>query len=88
MTHEAGREPARDPQDLERLLVSRESRRRRNGMAALYEAHAVGDCGNGQLLSMAPSVLHWQRRAVGQVAEVLFSNVLELGENAPEGKMN
>lgn len=50
MTNEAGREPARDPQDLERLLVSRERAGDVDGMAALYEAHAVLDCGDGQLL--------------------------------------
>ena len=50
MTNEAGREPARDPQDLERLLVSRERAGDVDGMAALYEAHAVLDCGDGQLV--------------------------------------
>jgi ketosteroid isomerase-like protein len=49
MTDEVGREPARDPQDLERLLVSRERAGDVDGMAALYEPHAVLDCGEGQL---------------------------------------
>jgi ketosteroid isomerase-like protein len=50
MSDEAGREPARDPQDLERLLVSREWVGDVDGMAALYEPHAVLDCGEGRLM--------------------------------------
>ena len=49
MADEVGREPARDPQDLERLLVSRERAGDVDGMAALYEPHAVLDCGDGRL---------------------------------------
>ena len=49
MTDEVGCEPARDPQDLERLLVSRERAGDVDGMAALYEPHAVLDCGDGRL---------------------------------------
>jgi hypothetical protein len=45
---EAGREPARDPQDLERLLVARERVGDVDGMAALYESHAVLDGGDGR----------------------------------------
>jgi len=50
MADDAGREPARDPQDLERLLVSRERAGDVEGMMALYEPHAVIDCGDGRLL--------------------------------------
>ena len=50
MTDEAGREPARDPQDLEELLVSRERAGDVEGMVALYEPHAVLDCGDGRLM--------------------------------------
>ena len=49
MTDEVGPEPARDPRDLERLLVSRERAGDVDGMAALYELHAVLDCGDGRL---------------------------------------
>ena len=49
MADELSREPARDPQDLERLLVSRERAGDVDGMAALYEPHAVLDCGDGGL---------------------------------------
>ncbi len=50
MTDEVGHEPARDPQDLERLLVSRERAGDIDGMTALYESNAVLDCGDGQLV--------------------------------------
>lgn len=50
MAYEVSREPARDPQDLERLLVSRERAGDVDGMAALYEPHAVLDCGAGRLI--------------------------------------
>jgi len=49
MADEVSHEPARDPQDLERLLVSRERAGDVDGMAALYEPHAVLDCGDGRL---------------------------------------
>jgi ketosteroid isomerase-like protein len=49
MRDEVGREPARDPQDLERLLVSRERAGDVDGMAALYEPDAVLDRGDGRL---------------------------------------
>ena len=42
--------PARDPQELERLLVSRERAGDVDGMAALYEPQAVLDPGEGQLV--------------------------------------
>lgn len=45
MTDEVSRDSARDPQDLERLLVSRQRTGDVDGMAALYEPHAVLDCG-------------------------------------------
>lgn|SRR5258708_30726142 len=43
------REPARDPQDLERLLVARENSGDIEGMVALYEADAVLACENGRM---------------------------------------
>jgi ketosteroid isomerase-like protein len=42
--------PARDPQDLERLLVTHQRAGDVEGMMALYEPHAVVDCGEGRLL--------------------------------------
>ena len=49
MTDEASREPARDPQDLERLLIFRQWAGDVDGMAALFEPHAVVDTGEGPL---------------------------------------
>ena len=50
MGDEAGREAARDPQDLERLLVSRQRAGDVDGMTALYERDAVIDAGDGRLI--------------------------------------
>src|SRR6185295_20094550 len=49
MVDQAGREPARDPQDLERLLVARQRAGDVDGMLALFDAHAVIDSGEGHL---------------------------------------
>jgi hypothetical protein len=56
MTDEVGFEPARDPQDLERLLVSRERAGDVDGMVALYEPHAVIDCGAGRSIQGRESI--------------------------------
>jgi ketosteroid isomerase-like protein len=50
MVDETGREPALDPQDLERLLVPRQRAGDVDGMVALYEPEAVLDCGDGRLI--------------------------------------
>ena len=49
MVDDTTREPARDPQDLERLLVSRQRAGDVDGMTALFEPDAVIDSGDGQL---------------------------------------
>ena len=49
MTDEVSREPARDPQDLERLLIARQWMGDVDGMAALYEHDAVLDDSEGSL---------------------------------------
>lgn len=49
MTDQPSREPARDPQDLERLLISRQWEGDIYGMAALFEPNAVVDSGEGRL---------------------------------------
>jgi len=50
MTGDSSREPARSPNDLERLLVSREWAGDIEGMLALYESDAVVDGGNSRIL--------------------------------------
>jgi ketosteroid isomerase-like protein len=49
MAAEVSREPARDPKDLERLLVSRQRAGDIDGMVALYDPNAVLDFGGGRL---------------------------------------
>jgi hypothetical protein len=44
------REPARDPQDLERLLIDRQHTGDVEGMVVLFEPQAVVDVGEGRLL--------------------------------------
>jgi ketosteroid isomerase-like protein len=48
MGEEDRRAPARDPQDLERLLVARQRAGDVEGMVALYEPGAVLDSGDGR----------------------------------------
>lgn len=50
MSEAETREPARDPQDLERLLVIRQNAGDVEGMVALFEPDAVVDPGDGQVL--------------------------------------
>ena len=49
MPDKPSREPARDPQDLERLLVSRQHAGDVEGMVALFEPDAVVDSSDGRL---------------------------------------
>jgi ketosteroid isomerase-like protein len=48
MADETDREAARDPQDLERLLVARQRAGDVEGMVALFESDAVVDSGDGR----------------------------------------
>lgn len=50
MSTELAVSPARDPQDLERLLVARQRAGDVEGMMSLYEPQAVVDCGDGKVL--------------------------------------
>jgi ketosteroid isomerase-like protein len=50
MTEQTSRMPARDPQDLERFLITRQHAGDIEGMVALFEPQAVVDCGEGRLL--------------------------------------
>jgi ketosteroid isomerase-like protein len=49
VTDEPERPPARDPQDLEHLLISRQWTGDIDGMAALFEPNAVMDTGEKEL---------------------------------------
>ena len=48
MADETDREPARDPQDLERLLIARQWAGDVDGMVALFDPNAVVDTGDGR----------------------------------------
>lgn len=50
MTGQSEREPGRDPQDLERLLIDRQHAGDVEGMVALFEPQAAVDCGEGLFL--------------------------------------
>ena len=50
MTDQPGHEPARDPQDLERLLIDRQWVGDIDGMVALFEPDAVIDSGEAELI--------------------------------------
>jgi len=66
MADDAGREPARDPQDLERLLVIRQRAGDVEGMMALYEPQAVVDCGEGRLLRGKEAIRAYFAGVVGR----------------------
>ncbi len=50
MTQQTNWAPARDPQELERLLVARQHAGDADGMVVLFEPQALVDCGEGRLL--------------------------------------
>lgn len=77
MADKSGREPARDPQDLERLLVGREREGDVEGMVALYEPHAVVDCGEGRLLRGREAIRAFYAE------QVATGRVFEFGDQRP-----
>ena len=94
MADDAGREPARDPQDLERLLVARQHAGDVEGMMALYEPDAVVDCGEGRLLHgkeairayFAGVVATGRKFAVGEQRPAVMSGDLALtSTRLPDG---
>ena len=56
VTQQTNRSPARDPQDLERLLIDRQHVGDIEGMIALFEPQAVVDCGEGKFLHGHPEI--------------------------------
>ncbi len=76
MTDNAGNERARDPQDLERLLVARQRAGDIDAMAALYEPDAILDAGDGQLM-------HGR-----QAIRALFADLKDAGKKFDYGKQN
>ena len=74
---QADREVARDPQDLARLLVSRQRAGDADGMAALYEFDAVLDCGSGTVARGREAIRNFY---AGVVAS---GRKFELGDQRP-----
>jgi hypothetical protein len=68
---EASREPARDPQDLERLLVTRQRAGDVEGMVVLFERDAVIDCGSGRLIRGTDAIraFYVELKATGRTFE-------------------
>ena len=74
---QAHNEPPLDPQDLARLLVSRQRAGDVDGMVALYEEDAVLDRGSGRRLTGRPAI----RAFYGEL--VAAGRKFELGDQRP-----
>ncbi|WP_027166513.1 nuclear transport factor 2 family protein [Mesorhizobium sp. WSM3224] len=77
MNDEANRKPARNPQDLARLLVSRQQAGDADGMAALYEPDAILATGGGQLASGRDAIRDFYGKLVTRGPK------FELGDQRP-----
>ncbi len=77
MPDQTKRAPAHDPQDLERLLVSRQNDRDVDGMTELYEPHAVLAAGGGQVLHGREAIRQFFRELVASGSK------FEMGEQQP-----
>jgi len=77
MADQATHEPARDPQDLERLLVIRQRAGDVEGMVALFEPDAVIDSGGGRLIRGTEAIraFYVELKATGRK--------FEFGEQSP-----
>ncbi len=96
MTDSATREPARDPQDLERLLVARQRGGDVEGMVALYEPDAVIDAGEEGLVRgldairrrFEESISAGRKFAFGEQRPALVSGDLALtSTRLPDGSL-
>jgi ketosteroid isomerase-like protein len=77
MTEQTNRALAYDPQDLERLLVSRQHAGDVDGMAALYEPEALLDSGGGTLTQGREAI----RKLFGEL--VATGRKFQMGEQRP-----
>lgn len=73
----ASREPARDPQDLERMLVARQWAGDVEGMVGLFEPQAVVDVGGGQLVRGKEAIREFFAEAVAS------GRKFQIGEQRP-----
>ncbi len=74
MVNELNNERARDPQDLERLLVTRQRAGDIDGMVALYEADAVIDCGDGRIVQGTEAIRTFFAELVAMGRKFEFGN--------------
>jgi ketosteroid isomerase-like protein len=74
MVDELSNEPARDPQDLERLLVTRQRTGDVDSMVALYERDAVIDCGDGQIVQGTEAIREFFAELVATGRKFDFGN--------------
>ena len=96
MPDKPSREPARDPQDLERLLVSRQHAGDVEGMVVLFEADAVIDSSDGRLTRgktairafFAEQVAAGRKFQIGEQRPALVSGDLALtSTRLPDGSV-
>jgi ketosteroid isomerase-like protein len=96
MSDQPSREPARDPQDLERLLVSRQHAGDVEAMMALFEADAVVDSSDGRLRRgreairtlFAEQVAAGRKFQIGEQRPALISGDLALtSTRLPDGSV-
>jgi uncharacterized protein (TIGR02246 family) len=96
MNDETGREPVFDPQELERLLVSRQRAGDAEGMAVLFEDDAVIDCGDGKFVRgkdairafFTEQVESGRKFAIGEQRPALISGDLALtSTKLPDGSV-
>ena len=96
MPDKPSREPARDPQDLERLLVSRQRAGDVEGMVALFEPDAVVDSSDGKLARgraairafFAEQVTAGRKFQIGEQRPALVSGDLALTSTGlPDGSV-
>jgi len=94
MTDERRHDPAHDPLDLERFLVTRQRDGDLDGMLALYEPDAVLDVGEGHVVAgldairayFADAIESGQRYAIGEQRPALVSGDLALtSTRLPDG---
>ena len=96
MPDASSRDPARDPQDLERLLVTRQHAGDVEGMVDLYEPQAVVDCGEGRVLRGTDAIREYfagvvamgRKFAVGEQSPAVISGDLALtSTRLPDGSV-
>ena len=77
MPNKSTRKPARDPQELEQLLVARQRAGDVDGMLALFEPDAVIDAGDGRIIRGREAIRAFY------VEHVATSRKFELGVQQP-----